>query len=48
VGMTFTETRDRGYNRRVAEVLKGFRFRPGTTPDGTPIRMKAQVTIDLP
>lgn len=48
LSMTFTETNDRGYNRRLAEVLKSFRFRPGTRPDGTPIRMKAQVTIDLP
>lgn len=48
LGLTFTPTRDRGYNRRLGEVLRGFRFRPGTRPDGTPIRMKAQVTIDLP
>jgi hypothetical protein len=47
LGMTFTETRDRGYNRRLADVLRGFRFRPGTTPDGTPVRMKAQVIVDL-
>jgi protein TonB len=48
LGMKFTETGDRSYNRRLAEVLKGFRFRPGTRPDGTPIRMKAQVSIELP
>lgn len=48
LGMTFTPTRDRGYNRRLEDVLRGFRFRPGTRPDGTPVRMKAQVTIDLP
>lgn len=48
VSMTFTQTKDRGYNRRVADVLRGYRFRPGTRPDGTPIRMKAQVSIDLP
>ena len=47
LGMTFTETRDRGYNRRLSDVLRGFRFRPGTTPDGTPVRMKAQVIVDL-
>ena len=47
LGMTFTETKDRGYNRRLAEVLRGFRFRPGTTPDGVPVRMKAQVVVDL-
>jgi protein TonB len=48
LAMTFTETKDRGYNRRIAEVLRGYRFRPGTRPDGTPIRMKAQIFIELP
>jgi len=47
-GLEFTPTRDRGYNRRLREVLENFRFRPGTGPDGTPIRMKAQIAIDLP
>jgi hypothetical protein len=47
LAMTFTQTRDRSYNRRLEDVLKGFRFRPGTRPDGTPIRMKAQVVVDL-
>jgi protein TonB len=47
LSMTFTQTRDRSYNRRLEDVLKSFRFRPGTRPDGTPIRMKAQVAIDL-
>lgn len=48
LSMTFTETRDRGYNRRLSETLRAFRFRPGTKPDGTPIRMKAQIAIILP
>lgn len=47
LSLKFNETRDRGYNRRLAEVLRGFRFRPGTTRDGRPLRMKAQVTVDL-
>lgn len=47
LSMDFTPTPNRGYNRRLAEVFRGFRFRPGTTPDGTPIRMKAQVVVDL-
>lgn len=47
-GMEFTPTPDRGYNRRLRDVLGTFRFRPGTRPDGTPIRMKAQIAIDLP
>ena len=47
-GIEFTPTKDRGYNRRLREALDGYRFQPGTRPDGTPIRMKAQITIDLP
>ena len=47
LSMKFNETRDRGYNRRLAEVLRAYRFRPGTRPDGTPIRMKTQVIVDL-
>jgi hypothetical protein len=43
----FTPTRDRDYNRRLDEVLRSFRFRPGTRPDGTPIRMKAQIVYDF-
>lgn len=44
---TFTPTRDGGYNRRLEDVLKNTKFRPGTTPDGRPIRMKAQITYDF-
>ena len=47
VGMVFGETPDRGYNRRLADVLRGYRFRPGTQPDGTPIRMKFQLVVEL-
>ena len=47
VGFTFTGTRDGGYNRRLEEVLKSFKFRPGTTPDGTPVAMKAQIIYDF-
>ena len=43
----FTPTRDGGYNKRLEEVLKSFKFRPGTKPDGTPIRMKAQIVYDF-
>lgn len=43
----FTPTRDGGYNRRLDEVLRSFKFRPGTKPDGTPIRMKAQIVYDF-
>jgi protein TonB len=44
----FTRTRDRDYNKRLDDVFRGFRFRPGTRPDGRPLRMKAQVSVDLP
>jgi protein TonB len=43
----FTPTPDRGYNRRLDDVLKNTKFRPGTTPDGKPIRMKAQIIYDF-
>lgn len=48
VAFDFTRTRDGDYNKRLNEVFRGFRFRPGTRPDGTPIRMKAQVSVDIP
>jgi periplasmic protein TonB len=47
VDFKFTPTRDGGYNKRLEEVLKSFKFRPGTRPDGTPIRMKAQIIYDF-
>jgi periplasmic protein TonB len=47
VDFTFTPTRDGGYNKRLNDVLKSFKFRPGTKPDGTPIRMKAQIIYDF-
>jgi protein TonB len=47
VNYTFTPTRDGSYNRRLDDVLKSFKFRPGTRPDGTPIRMKAQIIYDF-
>ena len=47
LGVAFNETRDRGYNSRLRDALKGYRFRPGHRPDGTPIRMKAQVIAEL-
>ena len=38
-------TRDGGYNRRVADVLKAMRFRPGVHADGTPKRDTAEIEI---
>jgi protein TonB len=43
----FSPTRDGGYNKKLKEVLGSFKFRPGTTPDGKPIRMKAQIIYDF-
>ena len=47
LSMQFTETKNRAYNRRLEEVFRAFKFRPGTRPDGTPLRMKAQIALDL-
>lgn len=44
---SFTPTPDGGYNRELEQVLKSLRFRPGTKPDGTPIRMIAQITYSF-
>ena len=41
--MRFTQTRDGDYNRKLREILRAIRFRPGTTPNGTPVRMKVQI-----
>jgi protein TonB len=48
LGFKHTPTGDGGYDRRLDEVLRNYRFRPGTKPDGTPIRMKGQIVFDLP
>jgi protein TonB len=47
LGFDFTPTRDGGYNKRIAEVLRSMRFRPGTRADGSPLRMKAQVGYEF-
>jgi periplasmic protein TonB len=43
IGFDFTPTRDGDYNKRIAQTLRSIKFRPGTRPDGSPLRMKAQV-----
>jgi outer membrane biosynthesis protein TonB len=43
----FTETPNGDYNRRVLVVLRAMRFRPGTRPDGTPLRMKTQLGYEF-
>jgi len=47
VDFHFSPTRDGDYNRRISSVLRAMRFRPGTRPDGTPLRMKAQVGYEF-
>jgi protein TonB len=47
VSFDFTQTSDGGYNRKLREVLNGFRFRAGTRGDGTPVRAKGQIVYDL-
>jgi protein TonB len=41
----FNATRDGDYNKRVAEVLKSMRFRPGVRADGTAKRDTAEIEI---
>jgi periplasmic protein TonB len=47
ISFEFNESRDRGYNRRLREVLSEIRFRPAVTPDGRPVRARAIVSYDL-
>ena len=47
VTFNFTPTRDGDYNKRIASVLRSMRFKPGTRPDGSPLRMKAQVGYEF-
>jgi periplasmic protein TonB len=47
VTFDFTPTRDGDYNKRIAQVLRSMKFRPGTRPDGSPLRMKAQVGYEF-
>ena len=47
IGLVFTPSRDGGYNRKLQEYLKSFKFRPGTTLKGDPIRAKYQMIVDF-
>ena len=47
INFDFTPTRDGDYNKRIAQVLRSMKFRPGTRPDGSPLRMKAQVGYEF-
>jgi hypothetical protein len=43
----FTPTKDGGYNRKLDELFKRYRFNPAVTRDGVPIRAIYQMTITL-
>jgi protein TonB len=43
----FTPTKDGGFNRKLDEIFKKYRFRPAVTRDGVPVRAIYQMTIDL-
>lgn len=43
----FSRTNDGDYNKKLGDVFRHYTFKPGTTPDGRPIRMKVQIIIDL-
>jgi hypothetical protein len=36
--ISFNPSKDGGYNKRLTEVLRSLRFRPGVHADGTPMR----------
>lgn len=42
----FNESRDRGYNRRIREMLLEIRFRPAVTMNGRPVKAIAVVTAE--
>lgn len=45
--VSMTPLPDARYETRVREVLKTFRFRPATTPDGTSIAGRAVIAYDF-
>lgn len=45
VELSFAPTRDGGYNRKLRERLQAYRFRPGHTADGAPVRAKFQLSL---
>ena len=47
IDFTVNNSPDRSFDRQLANVLRTYRFRPGTRPDGTPVRMIAQLSIDF-
>jgi protein TonB len=47
IDVVFNPTRDGDYNRKLNDILKSFKFLPGTTPKGVPVRAKFQLVYDL-
>ena len=47
LSMDFTPTKDGDYNKKLQDVLRRVRFRPGVRPDGIPIRMKTQLDYEF-
>lgn len=46
--LAFNPSKDRGYNRKIREMLNEVRFRPATRADGTPVRDTAYITAEAP
>lgn len=44
--LTWNESRDSGYNRRIRQMLAEIRFRPAVTMDGRPVKAIAVVTAE--
>jgi hypothetical protein len=44
----FNPSNDRGYNRKIREMLSEVRFRPAVRSDGTPVRDTAYITAEAP
>ena len=44
----FNETSDRGFNKRLRDVLRDVRFRPATRLDGRAVRDTGMFAIDYP
>lgn len=45
--ISFTETRDRGYNRLLRERLEQMRFRPAVRADGTPVKQTYPLSFSI-
>lgn len=46
--ISFTPSRDDGYNRKIREMLAEVRFRPAVRADGTPVRDTTWITAEAP